>query len=415
MAIVRRYEPSIILQGLAAYDIGAGQRALEEQDRALRAAQVAEQQRQFDALQGIREKTLDADIEQQGFNRNLAIQNLRNNRFALMQRGADSQADRQAQLMALGMREAAASSPNRLALEAMEQQGLNARQGAQFDNQAMLAAQQADAQLRNQLFEEQAKIEEGIQNGTLRYSPQQKAEQQRLRDALDRLRRDPRFTPQQRMMGEADIAQKLSGIQPQEVPIDERPVPLQQQFEQETVVDPNGSRWSRDRNGAWRAVDPPDDSEAKRKAEEAKIAREDAKAEADLKRKEYEIDLSVWQKTAPDRKHYEGVSEDGKTTFNGAAYERDRKTWWSERPARPGANATQPEYPFQSAAPPPPPSGMGDSVSARSGGDATEQPPPPVDTPQGPAIPLEQESDAERYGLQPGTVIILNGRVGVVE
>lgn len=77
-------------------------------------------------------------------------------------------------------------------------------------------------------------IQEGMSNGSLRYSPAQLRERQDLFDSIDRIHADERFTPEQRANFEARQREQIRRIDlsPQEVPPNERPVTPQQQADQ---------------------------------------------------------------------------------------------------------------------------------------------------------------------------------------
>lgn len=176
---------------------------------------------------------------------------------------------------------------NMLAQFKAEQQ--EQQQAADDEQQAsMEAMRQADMMSRQQAGDIPQWIGEGLTNGSLRYSPAQSRERQQLFDSIDKIQSDPRWSPAQRAQFESRQRERIRQIDmaPQEVPPNERPVPPQQQFEQNIVTDPvTGMRGLMGmRNGVAEFKPIEDKSKAKLEADQQKM--EAAQAKFDLQQKQ---------------------------------------------------------------------------------------------------------------------------------
>lgn len=119
--------------------------------------------------------------------------------------------------------------------EMADMQQLQEREAAQLEQEQL---QQASLASRQQQEDVPQWIQQGMASGSLRYSPAQLRERQSLSDSIDKVYSDPRWSPAQRARFEATQRQKIRQIDlaPQTVPINERPVTPQQQFEQSVVT-----------------------------------------------------------------------------------------------------------------------------------------------------------------------------------
>ena len=356
MPITVKHGIDALLLGPAYSSAGAAARRRADQERE---RELAEQARQFNEQLALRQQALEADIanqdfrnrlagEQQGLDRQLAGERSRLDRYDLAQRGYQADENRAADLAKAdlsgqyGLAKDAMRYQAIAAQDAIEQQSRAGEQQAQFQQQQELAEQNANAQLRNRLqFEVPDDIKMGIQRGWLTYTPEQKTEIKKLQSAMSRLGSDPRMNPSQRMQGQVAISQRMNEVlnSPSEVPPDERPLSMQEMFEQETtpIDDPVTGKTHRmqrgERNGmpTWTAVEYPEDP-----SEKAELARQKTQADIEKKRLEQQesarkarLDRAIKAMDArmPDIKHYTSIDAEGNQVIDRKGFESALSKW----------------------------------------------------------------------------------------
>lgn len=109
-------------------------------------------------------------------------------------------------------------------------------------------------------------IQQGLQQGILQFSPQQKQEITRLQDAMSRLDRDPRFSPQDRARAQQMLSQQLQAIRPMQTPPDQMPVDINTKIAKNIGVwtDPTTGKtypMTIDRNGMPKVLEIPEPKE----------------------------------------------------------------------------------------------------------------------------------------------------------
>jgi hypothetical protein len=156
MAITLQYQPNANLLGGAAYQIGLGEalrrKQQEDQAQQMRAAQLAEQQRQFDITNAraydqagqqqyqfdqelsLKQQAMADEQENIAFNQKLAEHRDKLARYGIMQQGASRDAQIQGQLAETDLRGQYALMGDQLGLvrEQMQQQGLTERAGQEM-------------------------------------------------------------------------------------------------------------------------------------------------------------------------------------------------------------------------------------------------------------------------------------------
>lgn len=205
MAITVNYQPSPLLVGQAAYDIGLGERLQRQQAEALRGQQLDEQARQFDvshsldllrlqqsgqqfdAEQAYRQQALAAQQEQDAFAREAAKHRDYLARYGLMQQAANADANRMAGLAEVDLRGQYGllgdqlAAQTQLAREQIQQQGQNFREGETIQNRYGLTWQ-------DQAFKQMQADWQNVQKALPKLDPQEREEligkfQQRWQDA----------------------------------------------------------------------------------------------------------------------------------------------------------------------------------------------------------------------------------------
>lgn len=269
--------------GIAAMMLGAAQRKREQEQqefsRLLQLAGLAQDQQQFDARQGLAEQELALGAEEAEARRQLEYDQLAGNLYDRDRaRQADLLGDQQR--LGAGLAEQGLAGRQRLIESLLNDQAISERQQRQFDQQRQMAA-----------------LKEALQKGELAYTPEQKTEMERLRGELSKLSTDRTFTPEQREQAEALLRQQYDSIiaNPMPVPPDQQPVPLDQQYEQDTITltdEETGIPIRKQRivrNGVptWQTTD---DSLEKLKARHKQMAAETAVQQAQL---QYERQLEA--------------------------------------------------------------------------------------------------------------------------
>jgi hypothetical protein len=130
---------------------------------------------------------------------------------------------------------------NQDALAQYRAQQQDRRLGEREQQQAeMEAMRSADMMSREQAHDPPQWIQQGLTQGSLKYSEAQKRELQDLQDSIVKVRSDPTWSPAQRAQLESRQRERIRQIQlsPQEVPWNERPVPPDQAYQSQLIMRP---------------------------------------------------------------------------------------------------------------------------------------------------------------------------------
>lgn len=122
-------------------------------------------------------------------------------------------------------------------------------------------------------------IQIGLSKGLLAFSPSQKQEIAQIRDAMDRLDRDPRMSPQDRQSGQAMLNQRLNSIRPMVSSPDQRPADINEKVDQSIGqwTDPVSGRTypvTIDRNGVPKVLELPEDQKKAKESDKPVSLRE---------------------------------------------------------------------------------------------------------------------------------------------
>lgn len=179
-----------------------------------------------------------------------------------------------------------------------EQSVLTNFQQANRNQQAItLPSQQRQQALQQKIQQgDPQAVQQGLQLGILRFSPQQKQEINRLQDAMSKLDRDPRFSPQDRAKAQQVLSQQLQSVRPMQVPPDEQPVDINTQIANRIGVWTNpttGKTYpvTMDRNGAPRVFELPDETDKQPKTPPKPTTMRDLLASDPSERKKFYDDV----------------------------------------------------------------------------------------------------------------------------
>jgi len=289
--VVKHGRPAI--DSLLAYMAGQGQRAEREQERAykeaLEQARLAQQAEQADLDRALRERGLDTQAKQfdkqlsateraqqrqqalSARGQNISLLNSREQRAAAAQQ---QQATNQANLYS---KYAAAQAATQQA--AIEAEAERQKREEDFANEQAIVAMRSNAQQRNWYMQNlDPEVQQGVNDGSLRYTNEQKSQRKRISEALSKLDADKTMSPEEKIANGMELAREYHDISnsPQQVPPDELPVTLEQQLEQSTVLTEDG-RMQRGNDGKWEYI-----KESPQRANK----RADAEKEAVRKQKE---------------------------------------------------------------------------------------------------------------------------------
>lgn len=188
-----------------------------------------------------------AALEQGNRDRNLAFQQ---QQAALDRAFSERQQLRQAALQERQMQQQAAyrqqAQQQELLGNAMQQQMSLAAQAQQM--QMRQAANQQEMALKQQQL-----TQEGLKDGSLRYSTAQKNQMAKLYSDWDRVNQATNLNQRDRQLAQQELQRQFAQIQPRPVTPDERAAPIAERFQTETFEDPRfpGTRIGVDKTGKF--------------------------------------------------------------------------------------------------------------------------------------------------------------------
>ncbi len=134
-----------------------------------------------------------------------------------------------------------------------------------------------------------AAIQEGLSRGLLEFSPEQQTRIRQIREAMAQIDMDQSLSPSQRAIAGRQLAERLNAIRPMEVPSNQQPKSMMDQFNESTMTAPHPTlgipiTWQKSvsRNGTQEWV-------------ETKGSMEDIKAEHARRAKQWDLDHGVSQ------------------------------------------------------------------------------------------------------------------------
>ena len=426
MPIVIEHEANPALAGALAFLASRGQRAQQQKqqdfDNALRIGQMqmqwelAQQQDQRQRSQFDAENQLRRDLA----NQQVGLQREENAQRRSAARAAAGLAflDRQQQLAQATAAQRQREQANAAELAARQQQALMEQQAeiAKAQQQQQLEQMRSDMEQRNKLMQvyagvvdpeylaqtqfltkvnqnalaipdqyELEKIRTGIRNGDpgaiseglqrhiLQFSPEQLTRIRQIREAMAQAEMDPNMSPAQRAMASRQLAEKLNAIRPMEVPPENQPASIQQQFSQDVPIftDPvTGHKFmaTRNRNGVWEPFEPPHiKNEVERQQLEHKQRLDEEKSKRDAEMEVWKTDNKIWLDQKPEPKDFRTMNADGLETDDKGAFQAAYNEWLTRRPSMPGRQQPPALPPPQATGQPSGGGNMADSLAARSG------------------------------------------------
>ncbi len=122
----------------------------------------------------------------------------------------------------------------------------NRRDQTEWDQRRRLV----DAQGQN-AWDEQ--IAAGIRSGKLRYTPQQQQHIAKWQEAIFAVQNNSTLSDEEKATAIRELQAKIRRVMPVSVPVDQQPVPLQDDFRQK-VFEHNGGLYTKDQHGVWQRI-----------------------------------------------------------------------------------------------------------------------------------------------------------------